>query len=133
MTTPRTPVETVRTFLLALQDADTDAALALLAPEASWANTGLPTLRGRRARGALRSMAERGVGFEVVIHHIAGDGAVVLTDRTDVLILGRVRSTFRVCGTFEVHDGLITRWDDHYSPLGLAFATLRGAVAALRP
>lgn len=133
MAAPTTPIEIVRAFLLALQDADTDAALALLAPDAAWANTGLPTLRGRRAHGTLRSMARRGVGFEVVLHHIAGDGPVVLTDRTDVLILGRVRSSFRVCGTFEVHDGLITRWDDHYSPLGLALATVRGAVAALRP
>ncbi len=110
-----TPTETVRTFLEALQDGDSAAALTLVDPGLEWRNTGLPTLRGRRATGSLKAMEKRGIGFAVAIHQIAADGPVVLTDRTDVIRYGPVSTAFWVCGTFEVHDGLITVWDDHFS------------------
>lgn len=113
-----TPAETVTAFLEALQAGDSKAALALLDPEVEWRNTGLPTLRGRRATGAIVAMEKRGIGFAVAVHQIAADGPVVLTDRTDVIAYGPVSTAFWVCGTFEVRDGVIVLWDDHFSMAG---------------
>ena len=125
-----TPITVVRDFLEALAVPDTERAVSLLAPDIEWLNTGLPTFRGPRVHGMLRDMEKRKVGFDVEIHHIAADGDVVLTDRTDVLIFGKVRTAFWVCGTFTVADGLITRWDDHFSTgnllKGLVTGTFRG-------
>jgi len=122
-------VALVRDFLEAMAGPDIERAVALLSPDVEWLNTGLPTLRGRRVHAVLRDMPRRRIGFDVEIHHIAGEGDVVLTDRTDVLWKGPVRSAFWVCGTFTVRDGLITRWDDHYSAgnvlKGLVVGTFR--------
>jgi limonene-1,2-epoxide hydrolase len=128
-----TPEDVVRRCLQALQDADTETALALLDPDLEWRNSGLPTLRGQRAHGAFRSLERAGVDVAVEIHHLAADGPVVLTDRTDVLGRGRFRTAFWVCGTFEVRDGRIVLWDDHFSMRNVAVGALAGIVRALRP
>ena len=51
----------------------------------------------------------------------AVNGASVLTERTDVLVIGPVRMQFWVCGVFEVHNGRITLWRDYFD-----LATYRG-------
>ena len=117
----------------ALQAADSETALALLDPEVEWRNSGLPTIRGRRAHRALLDMEKRGIGFEVRFHHLATDGDVVLTERTDVLTYRRFRMEFWVCGTFEVRDGRITLWDDHFSMTNFAGAALRGLLRSAKP
>ena len=77
------------------------------------------------------------MGFEVKIHRIAAEGDAVLTERTDVLVLGPVRCQFWVCGVFEVHAGRITLWRDYFDVLDVLKGTVRGiigaAVPALRP
>jgi limonene-1,2-epoxide hydrolase len=108
-------IAVVRELLEALAVPDIPRASALLAPDVEWLNTGLPTFRGERVRGALRDMEKRGIGFGVEIHAIAADGDRVLTDRTDYLSKGPLRTGFWVGGTFTLRDGLITRWDDHFS------------------
>jgi limonene-1,2-epoxide hydrolase len=108
-------VTVVREFLEALAVPDTDRAVELLALDIEWRNTGLPTFRGKRVFAMLTDMERRGVGFGVEIHAIAAHGDVVLTDRTDYLWKGPIKSGFRVRGTFTVHDGLITIWDDAFS------------------
>ena len=105
----------VTEFLEALAAPDTDRALALLAPDVEWRNTGLPTFRGQRVFAMLQDMERRGVGFAVEVHAIAGHGDLVLTDRTDYLWKGRFKTGFWVRGTFTVRDGLITVWDDAFS------------------
>lgn len=109
------PASVVRQFLQLLEQRDAPGALALLDDDIVWRNTGLPTLRGRRVTGALLDMEKRGIGFAVRMHHLAADGPVVLTERTDVLTYRRVETAFWVCGTFEVRDGRIVLWDDHFS------------------
>ena len=52
-------------------------------------------------------------------HRVAGTGAVVLTDRTDVISVGPWETSFGVRGTFEVRDGRIVLWDDVFSWLEL--------------
>lgn len=126
--------DVVRSCLEALQarqPGDVETALGLLDPDVEWRNSGLPTLRGRRAHEALLSMSRHGIGFEVRIHHLAADGPVVLTDRTDVLTYRRFRTAFWVCGTFEVRAGRIVLWDDHFSTTNFLASSLTGLVRAL--
>jgi limonene-1,2-epoxide hydrolase len=123
----------VRQFLQLLEQGDAPGALALLGDDIVWRNTGMPTMRGRRVTGALLDMERRGIGFRVRMHHLAADGPIVLTERTDVLAYGRFETAFWVCGTFEVHDGLIVLWDDHFSWGNLAASSLRGLGRAVLP
>jgi limonene-1,2-epoxide hydrolase len=127
-----TEVQVVRDFLRALERLDIDAAVALLDDEVLYQNVPLPPARGRRAvEKQLRGLAKYGSGFEARIHNIAADGAIVLTERTDVIEVGRLRADFWVCGTFEVRDGRIVLWRDYFDYANLLWAFVRGAVRAL--
>ena len=126
----------VETLLHALQDADFDSVGAALAENLVYQNVGLPTIRGRRR--AMKLFTSMGPGsFEVKIHRTAADGAAVLNERTDAIVLGPLRLQFWVCGVFEVHDGQITLWRDYFDFFNMFKATLRGlagvVVPALRP
>lgn len=125
-------VAVVRDFLTALAEPDTELALSLLHPDVEWLNTGLPTFTGKRVHEMLADMERRNIGFGVEIHAIAGSGDVVLTDRTDTLVYGKLRTDFWVCGTFTVRDGVITRWDDHYSLGNLLHGLITGTLASIR-
>jgi limonene-1,2-epoxide hydrolase len=118
----------VETFLNLLEMNQADAAIELLSPEVEWRNTGMPTFRGKKVIAMLRDMERRGLSFRVDMHHIAGNGPIVLTDRTDYLGFRRWESSFWVCGTFEVRDGLITLWDDHFSMGNLVAGSIRGLI-----
>jgi limonene-1,2-epoxide hydrolase len=131
--TSATQARTVETFLYALQDQDFDTADSLLADDLVYQNVGLPTIRGRsRAMGLFRRMEGR-LGFEVKIHRIATEGAAVLTERTDALVIGPLRLQFWVCGVFEVHEGRITLWRDYFDFFDMAKATVRGIAATVFP
>jgi limonene-1,2-epoxide hydrolase len=123
---------TVRSFLEHLARKETDAALALLDDEVVWRNTGLPAFEGKRVHAMLRDMESRGVGFDVQWRHVAADGDVVLTDRTDVLKAGPWETSFGVRGTFEVRDGKIVVWDDAFSWLELLGSGVVGLARMLR-
>ena len=128
---------TVEVFLAALQDQVVDAAGAVLDEHLVYQNVGFPTIRGRaRAMKLFRGMEGR-ARFEVKTHRIAVNGSTVLTERTDALVLGRVRLQFWVCGVFEVKDGRITLWRDYFDMFdftkALARAVLGAVVPALRP
>ncbi|ORB58304.1 limonene-1,2-epoxide hydrolase family protein [Mycobacterium persicum] len=134
-TTPETAdnIRTVEGFLNALQNADFDAVAAAFDDNLVYENVGFSRIRGgRRTVKLLRKMEGR-VGFEVKIHRIAADGAAVLTERTDALILGRLRLQFWVCGVFEVHDGKITLWRDYVDVYDMTKALLRGLAALVIP
>src|SRR4051812_29255728 len=120
------PEQTVREFFRLLALPDTKAAVALLADDVVWKNTGLPTVTGRRVGGMLLDTERRGVGVDITIHHAAATGDVVLTDRTDVLRKGKWQTSFWVRGTFEVRDGRIALWDDAFSWLDFAKGSVVG-------
>jgi limonene-1,2-epoxide hydrolase len=124
---------TVETFLYAVQDEDFDTADAQLADNIVWQNVGLPTLRGRERIVKLLRSGQGRVGFEVKIHRIAAEGNAVLTERTDVLVIGPLRLQFWVCGVFEVHAGRITLWRDYFDMWDITKAALRGLVATVVP
>jgi len=69
----------------------------------------------------------------VKIHRIAVNGASVLTERTDVLVVGPVRLQFWVCGVFEVRDGRITLWRDYFDMFDFTKAVVRGVLGAVVP
>ncbi len=124
---------TVETFLYALQDQDFETADAALADDLVYQNVGLPTIRGReRTMKMFRSMKGR-MAFEVKFHRVAAEGAAVLTERTDALIIGPLRLQFWVCGVFEVHDGKITLWRDYFDFFDMFKATARALVATVFP
>lgn len=127
----RTPVETVEAFLDALQALDVDRARALMSPDIAYRNVPYPTARGPRATEAvLKGFLVPFTGFEVQMLSIAADGPTVLTERIDTLSRGRFRLDFWVCGTFEVHDGLITVWRDRFDHLDMAFGLVKGLALA---
>ena len=124
---------TVEGFLNALQDEDFEAAEAALDDNLVYENVGLPTIRGRaRAIKLFRQMEGR-AAFEVKIHRMAADGAAVLTERTDALIVGPLRLQFWVCGVFEVRNGRITLWRDYFDFFDMFKATVRGLAGVIVP
>jgi limonene-1,2-epoxide hydrolase len=126
------PAETVRTFLSLLEDGRAAEAVEMLAPDAEWRNTGLPTLRGARVSRTLLDMERRNIRFRADMHHLAADGDAVLTDRTDFLRIGRWEASFWVCGTFHVSEGRITLWDDHYAMGNVLAGSVRGLINLAR-
>ena len=125
----RTEIDVVEEFLAALERLDVDAAIELLDPAIEYRNVPFPPARGiEQVSRQLRGLERWFSGFEAHTHHIAANGPVVLTDRTDVLVAGRVRAEFWVCGTFEVRDGRIVVWDDHFSMTNFVGASVRGLV-----
>ncbi|GAA0214276.1 limonene-1,2-epoxide hydrolase family protein [Actinomadura nitritigenes] len=128
-----TEIQIVREFLSALEALDVDRALALAAPGMVYQNVPLPPARGLPAvEKTLRAMTRYGTGFEARVHNIAANGPVVLTERTDVLEAGAWRAEFWVCGTFEVHDGLITLWRDYFDWTTFLAASAKGLGGVLR-
>lgn len=130
----RDPQSVVEAFLAALAAGDVARAATLVDDDILYVNVGLPAVRGRAEMDRVFALLDRPrVGFEVYLHAVAATGPVVLTERTDVLVVGAVRSQFWVWGRFEVHDGRITLWRDSFDALDVLRGTLRGALGALVP
>lgn len=120
------PVTVVQDFFGLLAAGDSAAAVTLLDDDVEWRNSKMPTLRGKAVGQTLEMLERRGIGFRVDMHHIAADGDVVLTDRTDYLRFGKVESGFWVAGTFVVREGRIVLWDDRYSVADVILGSLKG-------
>jgi limonene-1,2-epoxide hydrolase len=129
------PAEVVREFLLALQAGELDKALECLDENVTYINLTLPTVRGRRGVERIFRPAYEKLhgGFRVHFHAIATEGNTVLTDRTDELIMGRVRQRIWVYGRFEVTDGKITLWRDAFDWVDVLIGLLRGLAGAVVP
>lgn len=130
-----TSTRVVERFLDLLQVGDVNGAAELLAMDVEYKNVSLPTVHGReRVRqlfGATLGRARS--GFEVYVHAISADGPTVLTERTDVLWVRRLRVQIWVCGRFDVRDGQIVLWRDYFDHLNFNAAMIRGMVGAVLP
>lgn len=105
----------VKDFLAALEDFDFERAYALVDDNIVYQNNNLPAARGRKAfESTMAAMMRFGDHFEARIHHIAQDGAVVLTHRTDALGRNGKAFDFWVWGSFEVRNGKIVDWHDYF-------------------
>jgi len=128
------PQGVVEAFLAALATMDLDGAMALLADDVIYVNVGLPAIRTRaKVTKALKGLERPNGGFEAYLHAISADGPVVLTERTDVIILGGFRAQFWVVGRFDVHDGKITLWRDAFDFVDILRGTVRGLVGLVLP
>jgi limonene-1,2-epoxide hydrolase len=131
---PTEPQAVVESFLAAVAGSDFAAAAALLDEDVTYVNVGLPPIHGRRRTIAvLKPLGRPGASFEVYLHGVAANGPVVLTDRTDVLVFGRLRLQFWVTGRFDVHEGRITLWRDSFDYLDVLRSVVRGVVGAVVP
>jgi limonene-1,2-epoxide hydrolase len=131
--TPTDPIELVTAFFRRLEAGDVDGAMELMTEDAVWINVSLPTVRGRRRINRLvRGLMRRG-DFRCHFHHVAADGDVVLTERTDGLAVGRFEQRFWVYGRFELRDGRIAVWRDSLDWLDLLVSLLRGAAGVVAP
>jgi len=120
------PTTVVRAFFAALEDRAIKQALDLADDRIVWRNTSLPTVRGKLVAWLLKGMDRDWMGFRADFHHIAASGDVVLTERTDYLRIGPLEVDFWVCGTFELKDGRIVLWHDHFSWGNVLGGTVRG-------
>lgn len=130
-----TPTAVVEKFLNSLAEGEIDAAVDLLAPNVEYSNVSLPTVHGRervRRLGHL-TLGRPGAGFEVYNHVISATGNSVLTERTDVIKLGRLRIQFWVCGRFDIDNGEIVLWRDRFDWMNYTAASLRGLVGIFIP
>jgi limonene-1,2-epoxide hydrolase len=129
------PAPIVEGFLYALQAKDWDTFAAAMDENIVYHNVGMPIINGRhRALKFLQRGLERpNAGFEVKIHRIAVEGTSVLTERTDVIVFGRLRVQFWVCGVFEVRNGQVTLWRDYFDFFDMLKATVRGLVGLAVP
>lgn len=133
-TRPSDPQAVTEAFLAALTELDFETAGTYLAEDAVYVNVGLPTVRGRaKIVKTLGSMDRPDLGFEVYLHAIAADGPTVLTERTDAVVVGKMRTQFWVAGRFDVHDGQITLWRDAFDYVDVVRAVVRGLVGAVIP
>ena len=121
-------------FLEALRDERFDEALDHVTEDFVWHNVSLPKVRGKQGFArAIRLMERARMGFDVQFQHIGGDHRAVLTERTDALSLGRFRTEFWVCGTFELRDGRIAVWRDRFDYANFTVSALRGLVGIVLP
>jgi limonene-1,2-epoxide hydrolase len=129
------PTEIVERFLTGLAAGEIDTAIDLLASDVVYSNVSLPTVHGRERVRKLAhlTLGRPGAGFEVYNHAISAAGNSVLTERTDVLKLGRLRIQFWVCGRFDVENGKIVLWRDRFDWMNYTAATLRGLVGIFVP
>lgn len=128
------PQVVVEAFLETLAASDLNRAMSYLSDDVVYSNVGLPTIRSRdRVARALGGLDRPTAAFEVYLHSISADGPVVLTERTDVIVLGPFRAQFWVWGRFDVHDGRITLWRDSFDFVDITRATLRGLIGAALP
>ena len=125
----------VKRFLELLEAGDVDAAVELLAVDVRYENVGLPTVNGReRVRRLFHAMMRApGTEFEAYMHTVSTDGSTVMTERTDVLKVGRVVVQFWVCGRFDIRDGQIALWRDYIDHITFAVAIQQGVVGAVLP
>lgn len=106
----------VRAFIGAWEARDVEAILAAMTPDAVYHNIPMPVMQGHDAIRAFAAPFLAGCSkVEWTLHHIAesSDG-IVLTERTDVFILGPKTISIRVMGTFEFTGGLISAWRDYF-------------------
>ncbi|MGH8460069.1 MAG: limonene-1,2-epoxide hydrolase family protein [Stenotrophobium sp.] len=128
------PEDVVTQFLHAIEAKNHARIAALLAPDLSYINVSLPTLKsGPRVARLFEFALEHGVGFEVQIHRIATNGDIVMTERTDMLKLGPLHLRFWVCGTFRVERGRIVLWRDYFDWWNISRGAVHGIAGLVLP
>jgi limonene-1,2-epoxide hydrolase len=107
--------QVVRDFCAAASTRDPEVLRAFFSDDVVYHNIPMEPAEGIEATMAVITMF---VGMcdalEFELHHLASDGATVLTERTDVFTLKGKAAPLPVMGAFHVADGKITAWRDYF-------------------
>jgi limonene-1,2-epoxide hydrolase len=108
--------QVVLDFCAAWADGDSDALASCFSHDATYRNIPAPeAVEGREAIRRFLEGALAQMDVEFLVHRSASRGAVVFTERTDVLTMADgARIELPVAGIAEVRHGLITVWRDYY-------------------
>ena len=107
--------EVVREFCAAASTRDPQLLRGFLADDVVYHNIPMEPAVGIEAAMAVIDMFVtmcEALQFEV--HHLAGDGDTVLTERTDTFTINGKTAPLPVMGAFRVVDGKITAWRDYF-------------------
>lgn len=113
------PRKTVEAFIEAWNTMDLDTAYAMMADDIVWHNIPMEPAIGVEGAKALMEGFPAISAINWVTHHIAVNGNVVLTERTDSFTFesGKTAS-IRLMGAFEIDpDGKISKWRDYFDML----------------
>ncbi len=118
-----TPTETVEAFIAMWNNGDFAAMEGVFTDDAVYHNIPMEPVTGKAAIMAVINGFMADVNHcDWETHHIAANGSVVLTERTDRFMMnsGKVAAV-RVMGTFEIDDdGLISAWRDYFDSAEMA-------------
>ena len=107
--------QVVRDFCAAASTRDPEVLRAFFSDDVVYHNIPMEPAEGIEATMAVISMF---VGMcealEFEVHHLASDGATVLTERTDKFTMKGRTAPLPVMGAFHVVDGKITAWRDYF-------------------
>jgi limonene-1,2-epoxide hydrolase len=107
--------QVVRDFCAAASTRDPEVLRAFFSDDVVYHNIPMEPAEGIEATMAVITMF---VGMcdalEFELHHLASDGATVLTERTDVFTIKGKAAPLPVMGAFHVADGKITAWRDYF-------------------
>ena len=111
-----TPIDIVRRFCAAWSNIDADELGEYFTDDAVYHNIPIDPVTGKETIKTTIAGFTTGVDkVEFRVHHIAANGNVVMTERTDVFFAGPKTIELPVMGTFEVtDDGKISAWRDYF-------------------
>lgn len=109
-----TPAELVRAFVAAWNRTDMEAVLAMLSDDVFYHNIPMEPLRGKAAVRAFFDGMGRIDSAAWVLHHIVAEGALVMTERSDRMVINGKALDLPVMGVFEIHDDRIVAWRDYF-------------------
>lgn len=114
--TARTPFETVKAFMKAMEPLDYDTASTFLSDDCEYTNPPpLGTVRGPAGmRAVLEPFFAPTLENEFRVIRGATDGPIVILERLDRHRLATGWVELPVTGVYEVHDGKITYWRDYF-------------------
>ncbi|MDE0840674.1 MAG: nuclear transport factor 2 family protein [Porticoccaceae bacterium] len=114
----RQPIDIVKQFISCWNQRDFDTLMELLTEDIEYHNIPMPMLNGKAAVRDFIAPFEYVSAIDWVLHHVASNQQVVMTERTDTFIFANGKAlSLPVMGTFEVRGQLICKWRDYFDLL----------------
>jgi limonene-1,2-epoxide hydrolase len=107
--------QVVRNFCAAASTRDHEVLRGFFSDDVVYHNIPMEPAEGIEATMAVINMfLGMCEALEFEVHHLASDGATVLTERTDKFTMKGTTAPLPVMGAFHVVDGKITAWRDYF-------------------
>ena len=107
--------QVVRDFCAAASKRDPEALRPFFTEDVVYHNIPMDPAEGIEATmGVLHMFMNICEALTFEVHHLASDGATVLTERTDTFTMKGKTAPLPVMGAFHVVDGKITAWRDYF-------------------